>query len=222
MTRSRGINNPKKFWTEDELVILTHIYPTTFTATIAKFFNCRLDQIYRKADALNLKKNRWYQDSPMAQRLRTNSEIGIPYRFKKGQVSANKGKKCISHPNMVPTQFKPGQRPHTWREIGSERITKDGYIQLKMTDTGYPPRDWKGVHIVIWERLHGMPMPKSHMVAFRDGNKTNFAPENLELLSRSENMSRNTYHRYGKDIAQIYQLKGAITRQINKMGLKNE
>jgi hypothetical protein len=39
----------------------------------------------------------------------------------------------------------------------------------------------------------------------------------LELISRAENMRRNSYHtRYPKEVAQLIQLRGALNRQINK------
>ncbi len=57
---------------------------------------------------------------------------------------------------------------------------------------------------------------RHHAVAFKDGNKQNIALDNLELVSRADLMKRNSYHNYGKEIAQLVQLKGAVTRQINK------
>nr|WP_288356107.1 HNH endonuclease signature motif containing protein [uncultured Pseudomonas sp.] len=83
------------------------------------------------------------------------------------------------------------------------RFSKEGYLQRKVTDTGYPPRDWKGVHILLWEEAHG-PVPSGHCLAFRDGNKRNITLENLELITRAERMRRNTIHRYPPE------LKGAI------------
>jgi hypothetical protein len=40
--------------------------------------------------------------------------------------------------------------------------------------------------------------------------------DKVECISRSENMRRNSYHRYGQEIARLVQLRGALTRQINK------
>ncbi len=72
------------------------------------------------------------------------------------------------------------------------------------------------MHIINWEAVNG-PLPKGHALVFKDGNKQNTAVENLELLSRAELMRRNSYHtNYPKEVAQLVQLRGAITRQINK------
>lgn len=43
----------------------------------------------------------------------------------------------------------------------------------------------KYLHQVIWEEQHG-PMPKGARIFFRDGNKRNFAIENLACENRSE------------------------------------
>jgi hypothetical protein len=107
-----------------------------------------------------------------------------PTQFKKGHVPANKGQKGISYPGMKPTQFKKGNKPHNWVPLGSERITKDGYIQVKIDD-GKFQHNWSGKHILIWESTNG-PVPKGHAVIFGDGNRLNFEPNNLILVSRKQ------------------------------------
>lgn len=107
-------------------------------------------------------------------------------------------------------------QPHTRKPIGTEKVDSDGYLRRKLTDTGYPPKDWVAVHRINWEAAHG-PIPKGHMVIFRDGDKTNVAVENLELISFREQMRRNTLHNYPKEIAQAIQLRGALIRRINRI-----
>jgi hypothetical protein len=114
----------------------------------------------------------------------------------------------------VETQFKPGQKPHTWQPVGSERVNADGYRQIKMTDTGYPPKDWVMVHILLYEKHHG-PVPKGHVIVFKDKNREHIEIENLECISRRDLMLRNTVHRLPKELVQVVQLKGALQRQIN-------
>jgi hypothetical protein len=72
---------------------------------------------------------------------------------------------------MAQTQFKTGNRPENWLPIGSLRTTPDGYQQKKITDTGYPPVDWKAVHVLLWEEHHG-PVAINLCVCFKDGNKS--------------------------------------------------
>lgn len=117
---------------------------------------------------------------------------------------------------MAETQFKPGARPHTWKPLGSTRLTKEGYLQRKISDTGYPPRDWVGVHILMWEEEHG-PVPAGFAVAFKDRNKTNICPENLELISRRELMRRNTIHNYPPELADVIRLGAALRRRLRTL-----
>jgi hypothetical protein len=219
MTKSLGINKPKKMWSADEIALLKHLYACTFTKTLAKLFSCRLEQVYQQAAKLNLNKNNWYQQSPMAQRLRKGDEVGKDYRFKKGQIPPNKGKKTGNLPSMMPTQFKPGQRPANYKPVGSIRVLEDGYLQIKMAE-GH--RQWVLLHRMIWERLNGK-IPTGYLVTFIDGNKANCKITNLTLMTQKENRLRNSIHNYGKEIAHLYLLKGAINRQINKRErLQNE
>jgi len=219
MTKSLGINKAKKYWTAEEITLLKHLYGCTFTKTLAKLFDCRLEQVYQQAAKHQLNKNVWYQNSPMAQRLRQNDEIGKDYRFKKGQIPPNKGKKTGNLPSMMATQFKPGQRPPNYRPVGTVRGLEDGYLQIKMAEG---PRQWVLLNRMIWERLNGK-IPQGHLVTFIDGNQANCKITNLTLMTKKQNAQRNSIHKYGKEIAQLYQLKGAINRQINKQErLKNE
>jgi hypothetical protein len=105
--------------------------------------------------------------------------------------------------------------PHNYRPLGSERMV-DGFVQRKMTETGYPPRDWVPVHHIVWQDAGFGKVPKDMALTFRDGDRTNFAVENLELISRAELMRRNSVHNYGQEIAKLVQLRGAIIRQINR------
>jgi hypothetical protein len=64
-------------------------------------------------------------------------------------------------------------------------MTKEGYLQRKVSDTGNTVRDYVEVHRLLWEERHG-PIPGSHVVIFRDGDRTNIVIENLMLVSRAD------------------------------------
>lgn len=124
---------------------------------------------------------------------------------------------------MRETQFKAGQRGSRWQPIGSTRLV-DGYQYTKVRDIrstkggrGFVPwtRNWKPTHILLWESLHG-PVPARHAVAFKNGNRTDIRPENLELVHRRALMARNTVHNLPKPLAQTVQLLGALRRKINR------
>ena len=128
--------------------------------------------------------------------LRMGLKTGRDGRFLKGCEPWSKGTKgiCGLHPNSRKTQFKKGQEPHNTKHLGHERIcSKDGYILIsvdqKNPHTGYD-RHYVHKHRYIWEQANG-PIPKGHCLRFIDGDKTNVCLENLELVTRYENMVRN-------------------------------
>lgn len=87
--------------------------------------------------------------------------------------------------------FRTGNKPHTWQPIGTERISKEGYRQRKVTDLRSPPRrDWVAAHILLWTEHHGPP-PAGHAVIFLDGDKSHIEINNLILVSRAELLHLN-------------------------------
>lgn len=102
---------------------------------------------------------------------------GLTGRFEKGGVPYNKGKKLDKGPNR--TSFKKGNTPHNYKPVGSERLSKDGYQEIKIKD----PRTWAQKHVLIWEKAHGKK-PKGYIVVFADNDKTNLSLDNLVLVPR--------------------------------------
>lgn len=109
-----------------------------------------------------------------------------PTQFKRGHVPFNKGRKGVFLGGEVAEacQFKKGNKSWNWVPLGSERINGDGYVDIKIAD-GQLQKNWKGKHIVIWEAANG-PVPPGHAVIFGDGNRRNFEPDNLILVSRKQ------------------------------------
>jgi hypothetical protein len=159
-------------------------------------------------------------------RGRTDARM-VATQFKKGQQSWNKGIKgiCGTHENCRRTQFKKGEMAgaaqRNYVPIGSERLSKDGYLERKVTDDHpVPARRWVGVHRIIWEAANG-PIPPGHVVCFLPGRRTADAAritlDALELVSRAELARRNHPVTRDPELAKLVQLKGAITRQINRI-----
>lgn len=145
---------------------------------------------------------------------------GVRYRFSKGHVPTNKGKKGISHPGMEATQFKKGQMPHNYKPIGSERINGDGYVDIKIQD-GKAQKNWRGKHILIWEKHHGQPVPEGHAVIFGDGNRRNFDPDNLILVSREQLVRMNQKNLIRND-AELTRTGVIIADICNKIGKRKK
>lgn len=117
-------------------------------------------------------------------------------RFEKGLIPANKGQKMSPevYEKCKVTMFKKGNIPVNHREVGSERITKDGYIEVKIAE----PNKWRLKHLVVWEEVNG-PVPKGYAVLFRDSDRTNTDISNLKLVKRSELLIMNRYDIHGND-----------------------
>lgn len=213
MTKSKGINKPKKTWSELETKLFFALYPCTKSEALSVLFGCTVKQIYSRAKNTNVKKSQWFKDSPMSSRLKRGDEVGKAHRFQPGNVPRNKGIKGMpSHPNQIPTQFKPGQRSKNWRPVGSTRIDSDGYVQIKMAEGKFK---WKFLHRVVWERMNG-PIGRDFVMSFIDGNKLNCKITNLTLITKAQNAINNSIHRFGPELAAIYMIKGQITRHINR------
>jgi len=142
-------------------------------------FNAEITRKFNKKFGTNRTENGIQQ-----QRIKYGLYTSARNYWEKGHIPFNKGKKGISYPGCKATQFKKGHKPQTWVPIGSERITKDGYIQIKVQD-GKFQHNWKGKHIIIWEEHNGS-VPPGHVVIFGDGNKRNFDIDNLILVSRAQ------------------------------------
>lgn len=208
----------KPQWTPASVAILIARYPDTPTDVLAKELGETVRRIYAKASHLCLRKSEAYLASEYARRIVRDTNVGCPTRFKTGQVPWNKGLRGVNFGGKK-TQFQPGcmlgNAAKNYKPIGTQRITEDGYIEVKVNDGRPFKRRWRALHVVEWERVNG-PMPAGHALTFRDGNKLNIALDNLELLSRAELMLRNSYHNYGPEVARVVQLRGAIQRQINR------
>lgn len=200
-----------KFWTAEEDALFREHYPNSTMKQMVALLGRSECSIYNRSETLNVRKSQEYLESEKACRLRRGDNIGAEFRFKKGQVPPNKGVKGISYEGSKPTQFKKGARPPNYRPVGTIRVV-DGYQEIKIAEG---MRQWRQLHRVIWERLNG-PIPKGYNLVFLDGNKENISIANLSLMSKADNMRRNTVHNYPKDIVHLVQLKAALNRQINK------
>lgn len=80
------------------------------------------------------------------------------------------------------TRFKPGGKSLNIRPVGSTRIcSKDGYVIVKTEH----PNKWRHMHVVVWEKHHGK-VPAGHKLWFKDNNRTNYAIDNLMLITKAQ------------------------------------
>lgn len=70
----------------------------------------------------------------------------------------------------------------------------------------------------VWSAHHRRPVPKSpvkHVIIFRDGNKNNFSPDNLQLITKAEIATQNQRH---LDRSRAFEIAGKRwTKQSRRM-----
>lgn len=207
-------------WTEEEKELLARIYADTPMLEIVAIFGLKDYQIYGMAERLGLKKSEAFLSShPASGRLKKGSQAGKKHWYKPGNVPLNKGRKGVFH-GPTETQFRPGHprmglAAKLYRPVGSERLSKEGYLERKINDDMPMHRRWRAVHLIVWEQVNG-PVPTQHSVRFRDGNKKNITLENLELVTKQQLMAENSVHSYGPEISGLYVLRKSINRYIKK------
>lgn len=123
--------------------------------------------------------------SRMIKSYKANNKLnsGLTGKFRKGQTPHNKGKKMPKevYEKVKHTMFAKGNVPPNHRPVGSERISKDGYIEVKVAE----PNKWRLKQRVVYEEAKGK-IPEGCPIIFLDGNKRNFDIDNLRCITRSE------------------------------------
>lgn len=127
-----------------------------------------------------------------ALRKRKGWKTGRSGQLAAGQEPVNKGKPCAPgtggrHPNARKTHFTKGERRgvavRLYKPVGTERLSKEGYLERKIHD-GLPLQSrWRAVHLVHWEAEHGA-VPAGHALKCLDGDRLNTDPTNWECISR--------------------------------------
>jgi hypothetical protein len=223
------MSRTRRFWRADEIALLASMYPECHTEDVAAWLECPVKRVYAAAKARGIRKSPEFLASETAgriQRGRSDPRM-VATQFRPGQKSWNKGVKGSTglHENCRRTQFKPGRLAHEARNyvpLGSHRLSKDGYLERKVTDDPsiFPARRWIAVHRLVWEAAHG-PIPKGHAVCFKAGQRTavweDITADRLECIPRAELARRNHPRERSPELAKLVQLKGAITRQVNRI-----
>lgn len=140
-------------------------------------------------------------------------QIGM---YRKGSEPFNKGKKASEYMSAQQlerskkTQFKKGHVPHNAKWDGHERISKDGYVEVRVALGEYRHK-----HVVEWEKLHGKVKDRMVLVCLSE-DRLNTNPSNWEMISREELMLRNSKHNIPREIIPSLVLTNKIQKKINQ------
>lgn len=208
-------------WIPAEDRALRKLFPHMQTVDVARILGRTTIAVSGRASAKGIRKSAAFNASPLSGRnVKGHAPHGSRSRFPKGHVPANKG---LRRPGwyagrMRETQFKKGEFPRNkdpeFYVLGALRVNTDGYIDMR---TSFDPgaRGWTPLHRILWQDANG-PIPKGHILRFKDGDKLNVCLENLLLISLADNARMNSIHRLPKPLVQVIQLQGQLKRRIRE------
>lgn len=213
-------------WTAQEVDAVRRLYPDHTADVVARVLGRHVRSVYQKAAALGLEKSEAFNASDRSGRIKRGKQnpAMVASRFQAGHSTWNKGTNWVAGGRSAETRFKKGRSPQearNYKPVGSLRLSKDGYLERKVNDTDpVPARRWVAEHRLVWEAAFG-PIPPGHIVVFRPQMKTAVldlvTADRLECISRGENANRNHPRNKSPELAKLVQLKGAITRQVNRI-----
>jgi hypothetical protein len=225
-------------WTQSEMDYVRQHYPHKPTRELAAELGRSVGSIYRLAAKLGIHKTPEFEASPASGRLKPGQTRPgmVATQFRPGQIPSNKG---LRRPGYAPgrmsqTQFRAGNRTGqaalNWKPIGTILPDADGYLRIKVRDavhgkeaTGFGnTKVWPLLHRHTWIQHHG-PIPDKHIVTLKDGDRSNCAIENLELISMADNARRNCmWNKYPRELAEVIQLGGALKRKLRNLDAKEQ
>lgn len=141
---------------------------------------------------------------------------GLTGFFEKGHVPDNKGKKQSEYltaeqiERTKATRFQNGHIPKNYTPIGTERLSSDGYMRIKVQDHGEWHHRWQLKHKIIWEKENG-PIPEDKVLTFLDGDPLNITTDNLTLITRAEHIEM-TRRKLRFDNPEMTKLGAAIAK----------
>jgi hypothetical protein len=130
-------------------------------------------------------------------------------RIQPGSVPPNKGKKWDDwmskekQENVLKASFKKGNKPYNTKPFGNVRLSKEGYLLMKTKEI-HKNRNFVPIHHLIYESFHG-PINDKELIRFKNGNKYDLNPDNLEKVSMAQNGIINKFN--DKSIAKKYKLE---------------
>jgi len=188
------------------------LYPHHSSKYIAELLGVSLSKVYNIAWTNKVKKSAEYMLTPESGRI---IEPSVANQFKPGHTPHNKGKQISAeiYEKVLPTMFKKGRKPHNTKPEGTINLRADKtgrfYQYIKIKDS-----HWELLQRYVWTQAHG-EIPAGSVVIFLDGNYLNCELNNLQVISRRENMARNTIQRYPAELQEVMKLTCKLKRKTN-------
>jgi hypothetical protein len=200
-------------WTKDKIDQLIKLYPENTNADIAIILKVSESAVAGQAFKQKLTKTKEFMLS-----------CAMKTAYKPGSTPLNKGKKQSEFMSpeaiarTVATRFKKG-------EIAPNRLHyKDGDITirehegkngktLKYKWVRISRAEWKMLHVVNWEKVHGPILP-GYIVVFKNKDTMNCEVDNLEMITLQQNMARNTIARFPVELIQTIRIINKIKKKI--------
>ena len=140
----------------------------------------------------------------MVSKTGIKSQIPNSGYYQKGLVPFNKG---MSWDDYMPkesqegcrrTQFKNGRSGVNDKyandgELLDERISKDGYIEIRIDNHPTPGTcdNWVKKHRLVYQVEHQVHLPSDVQVRFADGDETNLDIDNLVVVTKAQSATIN-------------------------------
>ena len=188
------------------------LYPHHSTKYIAELLGITISKVYNTAWDAKVKKSAEYMLTPESGRI---IEPSVANQFKPGHTPHNKGKQISAeiYEKVAPTMFKKGNKPHNTKPNGTINVRADTqgrlYQYIKIKDC-----QWELLQRHVWTQANG-EIPPGSVVIFLDGNYLNCELNNLQVISRRENMARNTIQRYPAELQEVMKLTSKLKRKTN-------
>ena len=188
------------------------LYPNHSTKYIAELLGVTISKVYNTAWGAKVKKSDAYMLTPASGRI---IEPSVANQFKPGHTPHNKGKQMDAeiYEKVAPTMFKKGNKPANTKPVGTINVRADSsgrlYQYIKIKDS-----HWELLQRHVWTKANG-EIPRGSVVIFLDGNYLNCDISNLQVISRRENMARNTIQRYPAELQEVMKLTSKLKRKTN-------
>ncbi len=194
-----------RYWTAEDENLMRQHYADIPTGILSKQLQRSCQALRNKAYDLGVQKNIYD---------RNNGNT----RFAHGNTPWNKGKKYTLKKKRRPQKnIPPNHNAHNSLPIGSVRRDGDRYARIKVSNVYKATKvtNWPLLHVHMWEQQNG-PVADGHIISFKNGNRYDIRLENLEMITRAENLVRHSIQTYPPEIAAIQHQRSVLTRIINQ------